>query len=1117
MPDRLQLTLFGSPEVRRHGQPVTGFRTSKAQALLYYLAVTGRPHTRATLAGLLWGDQPEDAARASLSKCLSNLRDLLSDAVLIERQTVAFNRDAAYELDTERFADGVGQPPTVASSQALQAALALYRGDLLEGFYVREAPDFEQWLLVQRAHYREAVINGLHALAGFHEQQGDLPGAITHTRRLLALEPWREEAHRQLMTLLARSGQRAAALAQFEICRRVLAEELAVEPAAETTQLYANLRHNFLPASDRQETVAMATTVALPLSTTAPAERVQPQPLVAPEYPLVGRHIACQRLLEMWPTAMQTGVQLVCITGEAGIGKTRLAEELLMAVQRQGHATVRTRAYALEGRLAYAPLADWLRSPPLQGNLAKLNPLWRSEVARLLPELLIQEPTLAAPQPLTERWQQKQFFEALRHAFTADPRPLLLLLDDLQWCDPDTLAWLQYLFDTAPQTPLLVVGTVRSDEVDDDHPLHKLRRMLLHGGKLTTIELAPLSAEETAALGAQVAKYALDSRAATQLYLATAGNPLFVIESVRAGDRVGTDSKYTEEGLPWDPSCRTCSTPQSILPPKVYAVIEARLAQLSPTARTLAQVAATIGRTFTVPLLVAASHQDEEQVVQGLDELWQRRLVREQGNARYDFSHDRIRDVTYAESSPVKRALFHQRVALALEKLHADKLDAVAGELAGHYQCAGMLEQAFTYFQQAAKVAQQLYAHSQEADYLQKALAIVQLLPPNSVSSAHQSDLWSELGLAQVLIHGWSHELVATAWQKADEWAVQAGNPVQRCGTLGSLRIVARNRGEWRKACELDELALAVAKASGNLALINQMSVDFGTTLTYVGELLRALAHYRASAMLRGSPAQYTSTGEDNLIPGTIIHMAQCLWLLGFPDQALAWGRQALAIREQEIPFVNRFPRLAFAGKLYSCVRDAPTVQHLAQELIAISTRYDFPFFVSIGELLLGWAIAQQGDVETGLSLLQKNLGQQRKWSSHMFETYYRSLLAETLALAGEREEALEQVTAALAYAEERGSCYWNAHLLKLKGDFLLALAASTDEVEEWYQQAIVTARRQGAKSLELRATTSLCRLWQGLGKQEAARSLLAEIYGWFTEGFDTVDLKEAKALLDTL
>ena len=318
MTNLLQLTLFGSPEVRLNGQAVTGFRSSKAQALLYYLAVTGRPHTRPTLAGLFWGDQPEAAARTSLSKCLSNLRDLVGDAVLVERQTVAFNRNQPYHLDTEGFLAGMGQPPTPETRPTWQAALALYRGDFLEGFYVREAPDFEQWVLVQRAQYREAVLQGLHTLANYTEQQGDLPQAITHTRRLLTLEPWREEAHRQLMMRLARSGQRATALAQFETCRQVLDEELAVEPDKETLALVEAIRSDKIVVLSSSPIVVSSVPVAnnnLPI----------------PPTPLIGRE---RELAELGELINNPQCRLITITGPGGMGKTRLA--LAAAAEQSG-------------------------------------------------------------------------------------------------------------------------------------------------------------------------------------------------------------------------------------------------------------------------------------------------------------------------------------------------------------------------------------------------------------------------------------------------------------------------------------------------------------------------------------------------------------------------------------------------------------------------------------------------------------------------------------------------------------------------------------------------------------------------------------------------------------
>lgn len=1081
---KLEMYLLGAPQIRANGIASMERVSTKAQALLYYLAMTGRTHARVALASLLWSEHGEGEARRNLRKVIQQLRAHFDPYLAIDHQTLGFSAMQAYWTDAGEFATQLSQMRH-ADPASLHAAIAVYRADFLEGFYVRDAPAFETWMLGERARLRQLMLQGLDTLAGHYASQGDLPQAIVWTRRLLELEPWREEIHRRLMMWLVQNGQRNTALIQYELCCRALMAELAVEPSQATRQLYTQI-----------------------LQQDAPVSTGQTPPLTVIEYTLVGRQTAWATLRAAWPTAIQRGPHWVWITGEAGIGKTRLAEELLLHVQRQGHVTARSRAYALEGRLAYAPLADWLRTAPLQGKLAKLNPVWRSEITLLLPELLIQQPDLPAPQPLTHRWQQKRLFEALLHAFTDEHQPLLLLLDDLQWCDPETLAWLHYLLDTVPQTPLLIVGTVRSDEVTEEHPLHKLKRMLLRVGKLTTIDLTPLSAEETAALGAQVTKHGLDRQTTMQLYQATAGNPLFVIESVRAGDKFGMTSDDTVFGAGYEDILAT-------LPPKVYAVIEARLAQLSSTARTLAQWAATIGHAFTVALLVAASQQAEETVVQGLDELWQRHIVREQGNAQYDFSHDRIRDVAYAECGPVKRQLFHQRVARALETLHADQLDPVAGELAGHYQRAGALEQAFLYFRQAATVAKRLYAHSEVVDYLQKTIAIAQLLPPTPTTAEGQIDLWLELGLAQAIVHDWCSEQVATAWHQADNLAAQIDNPSKRCGVISSLASVYRNRGQWSKALELSKLGLLLAEKSGSPLLLDHAFVNYGVSLSHCGELTRALQYFKRNPALTDAPTRLT--WGEGLASGLFVRSAKCLWLLGFPGQALARGQKVLELRHHHIDFMSHFPALAFAGMLYAFLRDAPTVQLLGQELIEISIKYDFPFFVAAGQMLTGWALAQQGDVQTGLLLLQQGIENDRKRNSRMFEPFWRALLVETLALAGKVEEALEEVTATLAYGEESGNCYWNAHLLKLKGDLLQELAVSAEEVEVWYQRAIATARHQEARSLELRATVSLCRLWQGLGQHAAAHRRLTEIYSWFTEGFATADLIEAQALLDEL
>jgi DNA-binding SARP family transcriptional activator/predicted ATPase len=328
MTKRLDLTLFGNLDIRLDGVPVTDFKSSKSQALLCYLAVTGQPHTRPVLAGLLWGDMPEDKARMNLSQSLSTLRRYFGEHLITSRQMVTFNRDTNYWLDVEAFKTYAAE----GSVETLEKAAQFYRGEFLDGFFVRNAPEFENWALIERARLRELALRTLQTLAVYHAERGETgwAAAIDYTTRLLTLEPWQEEAHRELMRLLALSGKRSAALVQYERCCQILIQELGVEPGEETIALYECIRDGKLAPSNSQLEITlrkMGKNAGQQVISKTILER-SPLPTNLPSQPtnFVGREGELDTLYEL---IINRGTRLVTLVGPGGIGKTRLALEFV--------------------------------------------------------------------------------------------------------------------------------------------------------------------------------------------------------------------------------------------------------------------------------------------------------------------------------------------------------------------------------------------------------------------------------------------------------------------------------------------------------------------------------------------------------------------------------------------------------------------------------------------------------------------------------------------------------------------------------------------------------------------------------------------------------------------
>lgn len=533
--------------------------------MLAYLVVhCDAPQSRQHLAFIFWPDSSEAQARTNLRQALHHLRHALPDAdrfLAVNGTTIHWRQNAPYTLDVTEFeralaaaggAERNNHPPSAVA--ALREAAELYRGELLPGCY-------DDWACAERERLRAAYLRGLDRLVALLEAQRDYATAARYAQRLLRDGPLEEASYRTLMRLYALGGDRAAALRVFHDCASTLRRELGVEPGRALREDYRRL----LTSDVRRATAAD-----------------KAQDLIA-QTPLVGRQREWQALMEAWHLAANGQPFFVSIAGEAGIGKTRLAEELLHWVREQGMVAARTRCYAAEGRLAYGPIIDWLRGESVRPGVDSLDAVRLTEVTRLLPELRTTRPELPEPEPLTQSWQRQRMFEGVARAVMAARQPLLLVIDDLQWCDQETLECLHYLLRFDLSARVLVGATLRVEEVSSDHPAEALLRDLERAEQVTRLTLGPLDPAEASLLARHITGREVDSQNASRLYRHTEGNPLFVVETARSGL------------LETDPSDSSTS---AVLPSKVLAVIAARLHQLSPAARELVSLAATVGREF---------------------------------------------------------------------------------------------------------------------------------------------------------------------------------------------------------------------------------------------------------------------------------------------------------------------------------------------------------------------------------------------------------------------------------------------------------------------------------------------------------------------------------------
>ena len=1091
------IRLLGDFSLIYDDRQVTSLNTMRLQSLLAYLLLHHDvPQQRQHLAFLFWPDTTEAQARNNLRQLLHQLRQALpvgeqflaTDMHMLRWHPVTpFHFDVAEFEQTLALADAATRKnDQLALQAALEQADSLYRGELLPGCY-------DEWILPERERLRQRHRQALEQLLSLFEGQGDTVTAIRYAQRLLGLDPLSEDLYRRLMRLFALNNDRASALHIYHTCVTILQREMGVDPDPATREAYEQLMQQEAPT----------------------IQAIIHQPLPAATPMLIGRKREWEHLQEVWHAASTGEPRFVLVAGGAGIGKSRLAEEFLLWASQQGVVTAKTRSYAAEGQLSLAPVTDWLRSEGLRAPLRQLDAVWLTEVARILPELFAEQPELPRYESLTEYGQRLRFFEALARAILGTPQPLLLLIDDVQWCDQETLEWLHFLLRFDPTARLLIIGCAREEELP---PHHALRTLLLHlrtTAGVTEIALQPLDAAETAKLASHVAKRELDMDSVMRLFQETGGYPLFVVEIVRAGlERVPTGAPEADRLQRQSPLDEA-----QTLPPRVHGVLVGRLLQLSASARGFVELAATIGREFTLDLLITASNADADSAVRALDELWHKRIVREHGTNSYDFTHDKLREVAYGEISVPQRRMLHRRVAQTMETMYADDLDAVSGQIASHYEQAGMIEQALPYYQRAAAVAQRVYANEDAIALLARSLELLELLPAGMKRDKQELGLQLVLAALYRVTKGWATPELEHVLDRALALCDTVGDDAQRAQTLYGLQSVYLVQAKLERAQMVsDEVHTLYQRSFGAVPPLLAGMMLAGARL-HLGRIAEASAQF-AEIIATNDPDQIFQILESqgwNCAIHSRAWQAHALWCLGYPQQALERGRDAVKlVQDLDQPF-NQALALSYLALLLQLCADEAVAREYAEQALALASKYQAPYYRAWAAILVSYALALEQPDEERIRHLRDSITAFKASGARLRLPYYLSLLAQVCRQAGRAEEGLACIDEALSEARFHNERWWDAELHRLRGELLLMRGADTSDAEAALLRAIEIARSQQARSLELRATMSLVRLWSAQNRSDDARRQLSDLYAWFTEGFVTPDLQAARLLLAQL
>jgi len=846
-----------------------------------------------------------------------------------------------------------------------------------------------------------------------------------------------------------------------------------------------------------------------------------------PPSTMVGRERELASLLSGLDDATSRRGRLFLISGEPGVGKTRLADEVATSADANRMAIMVGHCSEHDEAVAYLPFVEMLEN--FVDRASKCDSLRKalgeqaSELARLLPKLknILPElaPPLDLPPPQARRHLFNCFFDFV--ARIASEQPTLMILEDLHWADDSTLSLLDHLAQRLSDLSLMVIGTYRDAELDVTRPLAKTLEDFLRGRLATRVGLKGLPRDEVGTMLNNLSGQSPPAAVVGEMFAETEGNPFFVEELFR---------HLEEENRLYDSSGQFHSElkiGELDAPPSVRLVVARRLARLSDLTQEMLATAAVIGRFFSFEILQASMEADANSILECVEEAEKAGLVfsiAENSKARFEFSHELTRQAVLAGLSAARRQRLHLEVAEAIERTYSTtaeskygrSLDDHVAELAHHYAHSANIWKAVKYLHLAGERAVACCAMVEAERHYMTALKLLDELPETPERDRRELALQLAVGPALMSVKGWAAPEVERAYMRGRKLGEQLGELAQLFPILYGLWVNHLERLEFRSAYQIGEELLLRAESAGDSTLLLQAHHAFGVTAHRMGRFQLAREHLETALSLCGAQ-RLRPLGVDMEVV-CLSQLAWTLWFLGYPDQALRMIHQAIEVaRALSDPFSLIFAEI-FLCYLQHHRRDVRALQKTAELVISICTEHGSAYGLAHGSIFLGVAMTEQGRGEEGLKQIQQGVAEHRAAGGEVNRSEFLYWLAEASCATGRLDEALDILNNALGVAQEKENLWLEAEIYRLRGEFLLRRNDSNSkEAQDCFQQGIEIARKQSAKSLELSATTSLGRLFAKRGRRKEARAMLAKIYGWFTEGFNTADMKDAKALLDEL